>query len=61
MKSLLIALAVAGSLVLSYVSVGRIFLRQDPWPMLYILSIVLIVSVCGLLRRDEQITIGSHE
>lgn len=61
MKKVLIAVATATSLVLSYMAIGRFFLRHDPWPMLCVLSTMLIVSVCGFLRRDSQVRIEHHK
>ena len=61
MKDNVIMAAVGIGLQLSYISVGQFVWRQDPWPILCILLVLLIASVAGLLRRDAQITIFSYE
>src|SRR5688572_13640377 len=59
MKNVLITGATLVGLGLAYFSAGEFVLHQDPWPLLYVLSIVLIASVGGLLHRESQILIGS--
>jgi hypothetical protein len=61
MRNNVIMAAVAIGLQLSYTSVGQFVQRQDPWPILCVLFVLLIASVAGFLRRDAQITIFSYE
>jgi hypothetical protein len=59
MRDLVIVATVAVGIVLSYVCAGQFVMRQDPWPMLSVLSIALVASVGGLLHRESQILVGS--
>jgi hypothetical protein len=59
MKNILIAAAVAAGLLLSYISAAQFALRHDPWPLVCVLSILLIASVCGLIRRPAQFMLGN--
>jgi hypothetical protein len=61
MKDNVITAAVAIGLQVSYLSVGQFVLRQDPWPILCVLLILLVASVAGLLRREAQIMIFRYE
>ena len=48
------------SLLVSHVCVGRFAFGQDAVPMLLVLSVVFVASVCGLVDRDAQIAIGKR-
>jgi hypothetical protein len=48
------------TLLVSHVCVGRFAFGQDAVPMLLVLSVVLVASVCGLINRDAQIAIGKR-
>jgi hypothetical protein len=60
-KDNVITAAVAFGLQGAYLSAGQFALRHDPWPLLCILTVVLIGSVCGLLRREAQFAIFCPE
>jgi hypothetical protein len=59
MRNNVITAAVAVTLQLAYMASGQFISIQDPWPMLCVLSIVLVASVGGLLHRESQIMVGS--
>lgn len=58
MRRILIPAIVVVGLLWSYSAVGRFVFAQDASPMLHVLSILFVVSVCGLVGRDMQIMIG---